>query len=331
MRHRALLIAITAVLVSAATLATIELLARAAGHQPRRPVLRPEPVMHAPDPVLGWKPIPGQYRLGPYVPGGTPAEVTIRPDGARDSGSGPAAGRPEIVLVGCSFTFGWAVSDDQTWGWRLQERRPDVAVVNHGVGGYGTYQSLLLLEQLLGRDGQRPARVLYGFIDHGLRNVAAPIWLRMLAVTKDTVATPYCTVSPSGALERHAPEGVPSLPLHEYLASVSVLEDSLLVHRAGRRGAMARRVTELLIDEMAALCRQHGVGFSLVLLSVPERTAAAYRSYAEKHGIDVIDCNQQPTPADIVPGEAHPNGALHGRWGDCIATALSAPERLPAR
>ena len=73
-----------------------------------------------------------------------------------------------MLLVGCSFTMGWAVADDETWAWRLQELRPDVEVVNRGVGGYGTLQSLLLLEQLLGRDGQRPARVLYGFIDHGL-------------------------------------------------------------------------------------------------------------------------------------------------------------------
>ena len=66
-----------------------------------------------------------------------------------------------------------------------------------------------------------------------------------------------------------------------------------------------------------------------MLLSVPENVAASYRAYAQKHDIDVIDCNQQPTAADIVPGEAHPNGALHGRWGDCVAAALATPNRLP--
>ena len=132
------LFATAAVLLSLiSALAIAEVAARAYGHRPRLPATRPEPGFHVPDPVLGWKPVPGHYRLGPYSPGGVPADVTIRSDGSRESGGGAAAGRPQVVLVGCSFTMGWAVSDDETWGWRLQELRPDLEVVNRGVGGYG--------------------------------------------------------------------------------------------------------------------------------------------------------------------------------------------------
>jgi hypothetical protein len=286
--------------------------------------------MHAPDPILGWKPKPGQYRFGPYLPGGSSVAVTIRPDGARRSGPDGAAGRPEVLLVGCSFTMGWAVADEQTWAWRLQDLRPDVEVVNRGVGGYGTLQSLLLLEQLLGRDGHRPARVLYGFLDHGWRNVAAPRWLQALSLNVNTVATPYATLTPDGRLERHPPEAYPSLPLHRYLASVALVENALVQRRAAGRQAMATPVTELLIKEMADLCRAAGVEFSLVFLSVPKPTRAAYAAYAREHDIDVIDCDQQPRVDEMVPGEmAHPNGAVHRRWGDCIAAALAEPDRLP--
>src|SRR5947207_8726652 len=119
--------------------------------------------MHVPDPVLGWRPIPGRYDREPYVPGGRAIHVTFRPDGARDSGGDHRAGKPDVLLVGCSFTMGAAVSDDETWAARLQELRPDVEIVNRGLGGYGTFQSLLLLEQLLAREGpSRPRRVLYG-------------------------------------------------------------------------------------------------------------------------------------------------------------------------
>ena len=310
-------------------LALVEAGARALGHQPRRPMDKPEPPIHVPDPELGWKQVPGHYLFGPYMPDAPPVRVTIRPDGSRETGAGDAAGRPEVVLVGCSFTMGWAVSDDETWAWRVQELRPDLEVVNRGVGGYGTLQSLMVIEQLIGHDGRRPARVLYGFIDHGARNVAAATWLWALSFNQHTIATPYCTLSADNQLERHPPEAYPSLPLHEYLASVTLLEGKLLEHQVNGRWKMAVPVTRLLLQEMADECRAAGVGFSLVLLHVPPQVKEAYERFARDHQIDVIDCNRALTVADIVPGEVHPNAQVHRQWGDCIAAALAEPARLP--
>jgi hypothetical protein len=322
-------LAVTTVLLSSlAALVIVELVARATGHQPRRPADRPEPPIHAPDPVLGWKPLPGHYRFGPYSAGAAAVDVTIQPDGSRKTEAASSAGRPEVVLVGCSFTMGWAVSDDQTWAWRLQELRPDVEVVNRGVGGYGTLQSLLVLEQLIGREGQRPARVLYGFIDHGWRNVAAPIWLLALSFNQHTIATPYATLTADGRLERHPPLAYPSLPLHQYLASVALLEDAWLRWHAEGRQKMSGKVTQGLLKQMADLCHANGIGFSMVLLSVPKGTKAAYERFAKQEKIDVIDCNRQLSKDDVVPGEAHPNAAVHRAWGECIAAALAEPQRL---
>jgi hypothetical protein len=332
MRARRLLFAATAIILGmVVALAGVELTARARGWRPRLPAVQPEPPIHEFDPILGWRPVPGHYRFGPYSPGAPPVDVTIGADGARSTGTDAAAGHPEVLLVGCSFTMGWAVSDDQTWAWRLQDLRPDVAVVNRGVGGYGTLQSLLLLEQIFAR-GQRPAWVLYGFLDHSLRNVGAPLWLWALAFNTHTIATPYCTLTADGRLERHPPEAYPSLPLHEYLASVALLEKAIVERRASSRVASAVTVTQRLLLEMAELCRANGVRFSAVLLDVPDAVKSRYVSYAQQHQIDVIDCNVPfLTADDVVPGEVHPNAAVHRRWGDCIAAALADPSRLPVR
>jgi hypothetical protein len=309
-----------------------ELLARLAGYRPRVVVDRPELHMHAPDPVLGWRPVPGHYRFGPYSPGAAPVDVTIRSDGARESGPAGRAGRPRVVLVGCSFTMGWAVSDAETWAWQLQTMRPDLEVVNRGVGGYGTLQSMLLLEQLARDERQRPARVLYGFIDHSLRNVAAPLWLWALSYNEPPAATPYCTLGPGGDLVSHAPAAYPSLPLHQHSALVALLEKNLAAWQARSRTAYPVRVTQLLLQEMNDRSRKAGVGFSLVFLHVPESVRATYGSFAREHQIDVIDCNRESlTPADVVRGEVHPNGAVHRRWAECIAAALAEPARLPPR
>src|SRR5262245_14723572 len=104
-------------------------------------------------------PIPGQRWYGPYATGGHRTVVTVKADGGRETGAGPADGRPEILLVGDSYTMGKAVSDDETFAAGLQRLRPDLRIVNQGVIGYGTFQSLLLLEQLL-RNGARPARAI---------------------------------------------------------------------------------------------------------------------------------------------------------------------------
>jgi hypothetical protein len=324
--------AVGLVLVSSLVVfAVAEGLVRLAGHRPRRHiVIRPEQTpdpMHRPDPVLGWRLKAGHYRLGPYAPGAAPIDVTIRADGTRVTGTAPPGGRPKLVLVGCSFTMGWAVTDQETWAWRLQTLRPDLEIVNHGVGGYGTLQSLMVMEELFAEPASsRPAHVLYGFIDHRGRNVASSPWLFALSLNTHSAATPYATLTPDDQLVRHPPEAYPSLPFHEYLASVALLESSWVQWHAGPRLAGSGRVTRRLVQEMAERSRAAGVGFSVVVLNVPKALAAVYLAYGRQASIDVIDCNQpryQP-----VQGDAHPNAATHERWAECVASAL-ADRRLP--
>jgi hypothetical protein len=325
-RRRRLLAAVAAVIGTLIALAAVELIARAAGYTPRAPLSKPEPPIHVPDPLLGWRPVPGSYQFGPYSPGAAPVEVTILPDGSRDTGAGLPLGRADVWLVGDSFTMGWAVADHETFAWRLQERRPNLHVLNFGVGGYGTLQSLLVLEELFASDRPRPQWVIYGFIDHAWRNVAAPFWLWALSFNRHSVATPFATLTLDEGLQRHAPEAYPSLPLHEDLASVALVENALMRWRAAGREQMGGPVTKLLLSEMAALCRANGAGFSAVVLTMPPRLEKTYARYGRNNNVDVVECNQQLGAEDIVVGEVHPNGAAHRRWGDCIADALA--ERL---
>ena len=245
------------------------------------------------------------------------------------AGPDVAEERPLIILLGCSMTMGQAVSDDETFAWHLQAHRPDVEVQNYGHSGYGTVQSLLLLEQLLAT-GKRPAWVLYGDIGHEPRNVAAPYWLKMIGTKSSTpVEIPYATLAANGQVMRHPPIGWPSVPLHKYLASAVVLERAWSEVRPMPTEEVARWITEGLIEEMAATARAHGARFSDVLLELPDSTAWARRRFARDHDVDVIDCRETIYPEDKVPGEGHPNASVHRRWGDCIAAAMA--DRLPRR
>jgi lysophospholipase L1-like esterase len=330
MRSRELLAVITVVLSLTAALLVAEVAARVAGYRPRVLVLHPEPRIHQPDPVLGWRALPGRGVFGPYVSGGDVATVTIRPDGARTTGPVVPGARPQILLVGCSFTLGWAVSDDETFAWRLQTHRPDIEVQNYGETGYGTVQSLLLLKQLLAA-GNRPVWVLYGGNDfHDVRNIATPSWLKMIGSNSTRpVKTPYATLDADGHVQLHPPVGYPSLFLHEHSALVALLEGAWSQLRSIPTDEEAQLITEGLIEEMAATAHEHGAGFSAVLLTGSDYAVRRRDVFLEARDVDVIDCRQAINPWDRVFGEGHPNADGHRSWGDCIAAAMA--DRLPRR
>lgn len=119
------------------------------------------------DGELGWAPRPG-------APHGALYRYDER--GARIAGSSVAAepgtgdpARRRVVLVGCSFTRGDEVRGEHTWAAALEEARPDLELVNLGMGGYGIDQALLRWR----RDG-RPLRadeVWLGVVPTALRRI----------------------------------------------------------------------------------------------------------------------------------------------------------------
>src|SRR4051812_5489250 len=70
------------------------------------------------DAELGWRLRPGSYRT--FAGDKT---VTILRDGSRATGS-PEKPAPDLALLGCSYTLGWGLSDDETFAWKLHERFP---------------------------------------------------------------------------------------------------------------------------------------------------------------------------------------------------------------
>src|SRR2546423_1116202 len=77
--------------------------------------------------------------------------------------------KPSITLVGCSFTWGHGVSNDETYA-HVLETELKMRVRNYGMGSYGTVQSLEMLEKF----GVGSSLIIYGFIDEHLRRNVTP-------------------------------------------------------------------------------------------------------------------------------------------------------------
>jgi len=331
--RRLLFIAIAALLGVLLSCVAAEVLLRLAGRQPWRRLSgkENEPTMHEPDPRLGWKPMPGEHVIAPYFPGGPTIHLTFLPDGTRRTGDAttrPANGQPhdKVAFVGGSTTQGWAIDDDETFAWRLQQQFGALDMVNYGVTAYGTYQTLLLMEQVFAAPDP-PRMVFYGFDEeHEARNVGDLKWLLPLALIEkgNIISTPYCTLGDNGALIRHAPATYPRFPLREYSALITFLQERYANATGGYRSGQARAVTEQLLIEMQRLAAEHGSRFCVVLLHWSPESKTHYVEFLSQHNIDFVDCAFPLTGDTRVHGDHHANGPMNARYAECIAPKLRA-------
>jgi len=246
-------------------------------------------------------------------------------DGSRATRAGRKGSGGSIAIVGGSFTEGFAISDQETFAWKLQEQFPSMRVRNYGHGGYGTYQSLLLLEQVLAQTPP-PRMALYGFYEgHEIRNVATVEWLEMLSMMArrhSTISVPYATLDHEGAVLRHRPASYPLWPLRERSAAINFLQHAYARLTAWHRTSQRAAVTEQLLLEMSRACKARGTDLVVVYLFMNAENKARYSRLLEDNDVAFVDCTRPLLPAFQVPGDGHPNGRLNTIWAECIAAAI---------
>jgi hypothetical protein len=315
---------------------------RASGFGAAAPPLRHpiHPGMMQPDLLLGWKPRAGIYEfpaLAP-LPDGSPApmiRLSFSEDLGRSTGPPVDGHRGAIVLVGCSFTMGHGISDEETFGWKLQQamRRP---VFNHGVGGYGSYQSYLSLKRVLAELSPPPSVVIYGFAGfHATRNAAPVHWLKELSDSSSgrPVTLPYATLARDGSLIASEPAVFPAGLSQHPLNLYRLLREAGLRLMAWPRWRARIDTTIAIIRSMDQLSREHGARLVVVDLNSPKpKYARRYAEFVAESGIPWVNCEVPEDPVHQVPGDGHPNGLANTKYARCIAAFLETFEgrRAPA-
>lgn len=337
--NRKLLYGILTVAISL-TLALIlsEFALRRAGYEaPQYRNISDEAAMFRPDPVLGWSMHPGSHVIRPYLPGGKPIHMTYQANGDRITGPDNTPlnqndqQRPQLLLIGGSFTQGLAISDDETFAWLLQQTNPGWEVKNFAVTAYGAYQSLLMLERVL-PSLERPKIVLYGFIQHHeVRNVSPVEWLRDLtyAASADTVLKlPFASSGADGQLLRHEPEQYVRLPFRDSLSIVPLVEYAIMRSRnfwiKRDQPGHKESVMEKILLEMKQVSNTYGAKMAMVTLSVNRPEMSRLMSVWSEHDIMGIHCALKLDESRQVPGgDGHPNHLAHSAWANCINAALA--------
>ena len=328
--------AFVALLIALLTMATMlfsEVTVRLLGYQPRgeakfSETVEPGGSLYQPHPTLGCQMRPGHYRvtLGAGYPfSATHMANTLRVT-APDDRPGPADDRPELWLLGDSFTYGYGVDDEDTFPWRLQAQLPEYKVVNFGVPAYSTVQSCVQLREALAQ-GRRPrAAVALYFAEHDSRNTMLRgrrqifhFWNRLGELTP-----PYARLV-DGQLQ--IVTGDPlyrPFPLVKQSAAMNAVEQAYVGWEQRRGKTTDHLVTEAVILQMAELCKSHNTEFLVAGFS-PEPETLELMRFCQRHAIaaDNIQYDWQDPDNSNWPADGwHPSPLGHQRMADNLECTL---------
>ena len=282
------------------------------------------PIYHQEDNELGWKFVPGTYEV-PVNKWGHTMQATILPgNGRATSDEDQPEGLDKLVFIGGSFTFGSGLNDEQVFTWKLQNTFKNIDIRNLGVGAYGTYQSLMVLEQELKKD-DKPKTVVYGYIgSHRFRNVAHNRWLQMLYYNSRKVhpKTPYVTLNELGNFERQTPIRMTKIPFSEKLVSLSKTESLLNKLLAYPRIQNDKKLTQLLVLEMQRLCRENDINFYLSVFFKSETDDPITDTFINENKISYIDNHVPLSHKNTIRGDGHPIETVHDIWAQRIGKRL---------
>jgi hypothetical protein len=308
-----------------------EIAARIAGLKPWDPQagrlnqdIRPGGTLFAPHPKLGYALLPGQFTIKQSQFSWTVTQPSALHRVTRPDGAAPE-GRDAIWIFGDSFTYGMGVDDDATYSWLIQQKHPEIEVVNFGVGGYSTLQSLIELEETLAA-GVKPPRVAviaYSSFHDG-RNAL----LRGNRKSWIPYVERYPEFPAAQVEEGKLKYGMVKLeytpwPLEERSALVNFIEEKS--NKAQVITSGAQRVSQAIVLRFADLCKQHGIAFVFAGIYRDARTSSMVQ-WAEAQGIRALDISVDYTrPENVLPGDGHPSPKAN------VAFANSLEPILPKR
>jgi hypothetical protein len=288
-------------------------------------VVEPGGKFYAKSPTLGYVSLPGKFRVtlaGTYSFEVTNLVNSLR--ATRPPDAHPAGARKGIWIFGDSVTYGWSVNDRDTYCWLLQEDLPDYEVVNFGVNGYGTLQSLIQLREAL-KNGNEPQVVILAYAPwQDVRNTFIRMRRKMLvpAAYLGAVNQPYARLDREGRLDIFT-DALPyrEFPLMRYSAFIHALEESY--DKYEERHSQSHEVTEVIIKDISDLCIGHGINFVVASLT-SDPISSDMLEYCRRERITTADAwvDLAIKENNNLPYDSHPSAIAHRQYARKLESFL---------
>ena len=312
----------------AISLLVLELLLRTTGFKPWVSEGNNQETTFKFNPQLGWISKEGEYLI-PSLNNSEKIKFTIEEDGNRYSGKTIKKNQKEIILIGGSFTQGAGVSDNETFAYQLQSILINHKVWNYGQAGFGSIQSLLLLNQILKKKSQ-PRIIIYGFIDHHLRrNVARGQWLETLQKSTNTgfsqkPAIPYAIIDENNDLKIMPKISYLTLPLRDKSALITIIEKIYMKQTTKQRKKIQFEVLSKSIKKMDELAKKNNSKLIVVNLGLDKKKSDNFLVQISKENkFNYVDCRTPNFEAYALKNEYHPNDKGHKFFSECINEYLN--------
>lgn len=270
-------------------------------------------------PTLGFAHFPGGFTI--TLDSGLRFQVTHGDDGlrvTRPEGSSLASVAPkEMWIFGCSFTYGLCLNDAETYPWLLQERFPNFEVVNFGVGGYGTIQSLIQLQETLAEGRKPPAVLIVAYASlHDMRNSYYRIWRKGLIPHVDLgeIFFPLASLDQEGNLQyAYVKLGYTPLPFMDRFAFIHRLEAAY--NNWEERSLKGQQVSKSILREISRICRDRKIVPVVAGLTGNQKTAEVLQ-YCRSQGMFATDISLDFTRPEnnFLPHDGHPNAKANREY-----------------
>lgn len=242
----------------------------------------------------------------------------------------PNATEANILFLGCSFTYGFGVNDDQHFTSLLQQKYPALSFQNAGVIGYGSVQSLLQLKR---RVKMQPLKaVILNFSSfHFMRNTLSQQYRSNLKIgygrssnhvdsQMDQSRFPYLPACEETI--KYAPweEIYENWSGREWLASINWMQTSYDYAKEDLPAQI--EATACIIQEMAAICKENNIPFGVACLDTSPETDLLKAKVSPIKWKDV-DFDFSDQGFINHPYDSHPNPAGHRQIADKIEPFLT--------
>lgn len=220
----------------------------------------------------------------------------------------------DVLFLGCSFTYGYGVYDNQNFPALIQKQFPENSVQNSGVIGYGTVQSLMQLKEVL-KKGNLKAVLLNFSSFHFIRNGLSQQYRSNLKIGYErsssnvknemkTARFPYKLKCDSNIKFERWDDMYSNAFGRSWLASVNWIQSAYDNYADQDNDDLD--VTVCLMKEMNELCKKQGVEFGVVFLDSTKETKKL-RSRIKNIKTLKVDFNFKSKKLTNLPYDSHPN------------------------
>lgn len=274
-----------------------------------------------PDSICGFRLNPGNYQV--VINQALQFETSHETTGERFTPK-PDSSTYNIHIHGCSYTYGFGISDSLTMAYRLQQDFGKQATVhNLAVLGYGNVQSYHLIKSAIVH-GNKPDMVIINYASfHDERNALTTRYRKDLKIgfaqADSTAQTqynslrfPYVAKQDDSLVFRwDSWEDIyQNFPLREHSALINLLQTISDKWDWGKYHK--EELSNLLFLEIQKLCEKHQIDLLVTTITKNQRSSDLLR-FCQQQGIATLDISVDlyDVANNNLPYDSHPNGNAH--------------------